>query len=282
MGGSGNREVVVAVVEDVGLGVVGVVGGELTLGDLDGELLGGTGLEELGLLVALELDGSLLQAVGAVVVGVGALDVDECSVLAGDGAGVRDRHVDGEVVGALVDAEVGVLEAGVAQAGAEGVRHKLGVVEVAGVALAENLVLVAGLIVAIAHIDALDVDVLVAPVVTVELGGRPLVALGGDLRKHVGRDLGEVGVDVAEVGHGGNSLVVLVDGVGQATGGVHLAGEDVNEYRGAGEGRGIAGGRDVAEPQQRVDSVGPGAILPADVVGRGHEHDHLGEGACAT
>ena len=37
--GAGNSEVVVTVIENVGLGVVGVVGGELALEDLDGELL---------------------------------------------------------------------------------------------------------------------------------------------------------------------------------------------------------------------------------------------------
>ena len=200
-------------------------------------------------------------------------------MLAGHVAGVGHGHVDGEGVRALLDREVGVGKGGVGHARAKRVGHDLGVIEVTGVALAQNLILVAGLVVAIAHIDALGVDVLVAPVIAVELVGGPLVAVGRHLVQDRLGDLGEIGVDAAEVGHSGNGLVVLVNGVGKAAGGVDGTGQDIDEHRGAGKRRGVAGGGDVAKPQQRINGVRPLAVGPADVVGSGHANDHLREGA---
>ena len=70
--------------------------------------------------------------------------------------------------------------------------------------------------------------------------------------------------------------------ISEAARGVHLAGQDVHEHRGAHERRGVAGGGDVAKPQDAVDGVRPGAILPADAVGGGNADDHLGERARAA
>ena len=91
-------DVVGARVKDVGLGTVGVIGLELLAVELDGEGLALAGLQELGLAKAHELDGGLLNAVGAVVVGVGTLGVELHDVLARTVAGVLDGHRGGALL----------------------------------------------------------------------------------------------------------------------------------------------------------------------------------------
>ena len=280
----GHGKEVVASLEDVGLGLVGIVVGELGLLDVHGHVLGGAGGDEVGLLVAHELDGGHLDAVLAVVVGVGLLEVDGDGVLALHGAGVGHGHLDVKAVVGLGDAHALVVEGGVGQTVGEGIGHVGAVVEVAGVALAQDLVLVAGLIVAGAHVDALGVHVVAAPVGALVVGGLPLVDHALDLVGLAVGQAGEVGVDHAEVGHHGVEGVVLIDGVGQLAGGVDLAGEHLHQrVHGVvtlvhGEVGVVVG----AGPHHGVHGVGPGAILPAGSVGQGEEDDHLGEGTRAA
>lgn len=71
----GGSEVVVASVNNVGLGVVGIIGAQLALVNGDVDSLGSAGSQDIGLGKAAQLSRSLLDAVGLVVIGVGALEV---------------------------------------------------------------------------------------------------------------------------------------------------------------------------------------------------------------
>ncbi len=75
-------QVVGALVKNVGAVAVGVVGGQVALVHVDGESFGLAGRQNAGLAEAAEGDGSLLHAVGHVVVSVRALAVDLHSLLA--------------------------------------------------------------------------------------------------------------------------------------------------------------------------------------------------------
>ena len=208
MGVLGGGDVVIARIQDVGLGGGVVVGLELFLVKGHGDRFGSAGRQFRGLAIAHQLDGSLFDVVGLVVVGVGALGKDFHHVLAGAGTGVLHIHRDGAgsaVPGSFV---VGPLKGGVGQAVAEGIDHRVGIAVVAGVALAQDGILVAGFVVAVADVDALFIaDVVV-------LG---LLAILGVVR------------EVTEVLGGGAAQRVGLVGIHGAAGGVDVAGEDLGQ-----------------------------------------------------
>ena len=233
VGIGGGGEVVVTGVEDVGASAVGVVGSDIALVDGHGQRLGSARLDHAGLAEADEGDSGLFHTVLLVVVGEGALDIDLHGLFAGHVAGVGDLDGDGVgVIGGIVaDVHVADVEVGVAHAVAEGVSHDVAVGVVACVAVAGDEVLVAGLVVLVAHIDAFLVDH-----VGLSLGGH-IAAL----------DIAFVGGG-GEVPHGGGAEVVVAVGIDQAAGGVDLAGQDL--------GHGIdAGDAHVTDPQCGVDVV---------------------------
>ena len=208
MGILGGGDVVVARIQDVGLGGGVVVGLELLLIEGDSHRLRGAGRQFRGLGVTDQLDRRLLDFVLLVVVGVGALGVDFYNVLAGAGTGVLHVHRDGAggaVPGSLV---VGPVKGGVGQTVAERIHHGICIAVVAGVALAEDGILVAGLVVTIAHVDAF----LVADVVV--LG---LLAVLGVVR------------EVTEVLGGRAAQGIHLIGIHCAAGGVDVAGKDFRQ-----------------------------------------------------
>ena len=212
VGVMGSGDVVGAGVQDVGARALRVIGLELGLVEGHGNLLALSGLEELGLCVAHELHGALLHAVGAVVVGVGALGIELHDVAPGHVAGVLDRHRGGAGLAGPARLETGPVKGGVGEAVAERIADLARVVEVARVALAEDDVLVAGLVVAVPDVDAL----LVAHVVVLgEVTGLVEVLVVAKVLR--GRALARVGGI----------------GVHGAARGVDLAGEDAGEGLGA-------------------------------------------------
>ena len=95
-------DLVVAGLEHVGLRILCIVGRQRVAVPGDGERLGLTGLQQLRLLVRQQVRGSLFDAA----VRVGRVVVDLHDVLAGDLAGVRDRHVRGHGSRGLVNRDV--------------------------------------------------------------------------------------------------------------------------------------------------------------------------------
>ena len=233
VGIGGGGEVVVTGVQDVGAGAVGIVGSDVALVDGHGQGFGSARLDHTGLAEADQRNGGLLNAVLLVVVGVGALDIDLHGLFARHGTGVGDLDGDGVGVigGIIVDLHVADVIAGVAQAVAEGVSHDVAVGVVACVAAAGDEVLVAGLVVLVAYIDAFLVDH-----VGLSLGGH-IAAL----------DIAFVGGG-GEVPHGGGAEVVVAVGIDQAAGGVDLAGQDLGNSVDAGDAH-------VTDPQRGVDVV---------------------------
>ena len=244
-----NGQVVGALGQNVGLGV-GVVelpdrqaaSGILVLLGLDLEGLGGAGVEQLGLVEGHHLDSGLLDLVLLLVVSVGGLGIDLDDGAAGDGAGVGDGHA--QLIGVVcrvVGHAVGLLvELGVGQAVTEGVSDL--VVVVPGRArggpgggvrlpLAEHAVLVAGLVVLVAYIDAFLINH-VGLALCGHIAALNIAFVGGG----------------GEVPHSGGAEVVVAVGIDQAAGGVDLAGQDL--------GNGVdAGDAHVTDPQRGVDVV---------------------------
>ncbi len=165
---SGN--VVGASIQDVGLGSVGVIGLEHVLVKRDGNRLGLARLKQFCLSIVHQLDRALLDPIRAVVVGVGTLCVDLNNVFARDITRVGNvyRHgARGAIPAGLIVAPV---KGGVAQAVAKRVYNLAVVVKVASVALAKDSILVSGLVIAIANIDALGIrDVRIAGKVSIAI-----------------------------------------------------------------------------------------------------------------
>ena len=240
MGVGANREVVVAILQDVGFGVVGIVAGQVFLVDGNGIMLGGTGGDHL-FVKAAQLHSRLLHLIVDIVLGVGALEVDLHRVLAVHITGVGYIHPNLEGVALVLHREVGILEGGVAQAIAEGEGHIGGIIIVTGVAAVQHIVLIAGLIITVAHIDAFLIDHIV--LVALDNAGVGVVLRGGHII------VGAVCiVEGAEVLHGRGRMVVLEEGIHDAAGGVDVAGQDVSHAVDAGHAH-------VTDPQCRVNAV---------------------------
>ena len=233
VGIGGGGEVVVTGVKDIGAGTVGVVGSDVALVDGHGQRLGSARLDHTGLAEADQRNSGLLNAVLLVVVGVGALDIDLHGLFARHGTGVGDLDGDGVGVigGIIVDLHVADVIAGVAQAVAEGVSHDVAVGVVACVAAAGDEVLVAGLVVLVAYIDAFLIDH-VGLALCGHIAALNIAFVGGG----------------GEVPHSGGAEVVVAVGIDQAAGGVDLAGQDLGNSVDAGDAH-------VTDPQRGVDVV---------------------------
>ena len=194
-----------------------IVGGHILHGEGHSHRFTGSGVQQTGLAKAGQHHMALLDAAHS----VGRRIVDLHHILAGYIAGVGhlDLHGDGGIVGSKI--RDGLFKGGVAQAVAEGILHH-GLVGVL-VAGAGGVVDPAGLIKAIAHIDALGVLEVIA-VFQVGVG------------KHTCIPVGRRGGEIIGVG------------VGQTAGGVHLTGEHLAHCVHAGR-------TGSANPQRSVDAL---------------------------
>ena len=202
----GCGDVIIARIQNVGLGIDVVVRLQLLLikSDRYGFACAGSQLCSFG--IAHQLHSSLFHLVCLVVIGIGALCIDLYDILAGHITRIGD--LDGHSAGIAIPAGIVIrpLEIRVGQAVSKGIHHSIRIVVITSIALTQHLVLVAGLVVAVANIDALFVaDIVVLGQVTV------LVIVG-----KVAKVLGGRAV------HG-----IHLVGVHGAAGRIHLAGEDL-------------------------------------------------------
>ena len=240
MGAVADGKVVVAGVQHPGaLGPVGLDGVLIVARGIagvedHGDFLGGAGLQDTGLAEADQLQRGLLQPAG----GVRSLHIELDHVLAGNVAGVGDLH---NGLALAADLEVNalelLLEGGVGQAVAEGVGNLGGVVPGAGdgarvgvgIALAEDRVLVTGLIVLVALVDALGLHQIgVAAVIEGDAAvaeGVPGVEVNAEVHHRGGGD----GADGVGVGQLAGRRDVAGEHVGQAQAAVHAQIADPEE-----------------------------------------------------
>ena len=217
-----------------------IVGSHILRGKGDGHLLGSAGLQQASLCKACQHHMGFFNAAD----GIGCGVVDLHHILASHSAGVLDLHghLDG-AVGGLVISD-GLLKGGVRQTVAEGILHCLCVGGF--IAHAGGVVHIAGLVEAVAHIDALGVlHIVVLEVRVSKVAGVPVSRSGGQ---------------------------VVSVGIRQTAGGVHLAGQDLAHSV-------EAGGAKTADPQGGVNGV---ILQEAQFHGVGgvDEHDHLAKALC--
>ena len=216
-------EPVVTGIENVAaLGTGRVVSGGIPAGHIlhvsgDGHGLGGTGRKLGGLAVVQQLDGSLLNTVLLVIIGVGQADIELHNILAGHAAGVLDGHVRGDGLVFKVNIQVieGLLKGGVAQTIAERIGNLIVIAPAAvcgrtdcriGIALPHDGVKIAGLVVFVADVDVLGLD-------------------NGIVHADVGVGVGPL--QITEIlGAGGVGILDGI-GIGQMTGGADRTGENV-------------------------------------------------------
>ena len=183
----------------------------------DGHSLAGTGRKLGGLAVVQQLDGSLLNTVLFVVIGIGQADIELHNILTGHAAGVLDGHVRGDGLVFQINIQVieGLLKRGVGQTVTERVRNLVVVVPCAagggtdgggGVALPHDGVKIAGFVVFVADVDVLGLD-------------------NGIVHADVGVGIGPL--QVAEVLCSGRVCVLDRISIGQMAGGADRTGENV-------------------------------------------------------
>ena len=266
-------EVVGTGIQDVGTGgavsiLVGhVVGSDILHIDLDIDNLGIAGLQHAGLLEVQQLDSRLLHA--ALIVGSLAVDLHGSLTghIAGVGDGDREGHVDvgGAVFSNFLLPNGGAhleVEGGVAQTPAEAVGDFVSVAPGAvgsvgtggggSVVDACDCIVVTGLVVTVADVDAFSLD-------GVSTGGEAHDAAG------TGNFVSVCVVQTAEVLHCGCRHVVSGEDVKQATGGADLAGQNVSDAQ-------VAVVTDSTDPQDGIDL---GVVLQGTDLngGRGSDQD---------
>ena len=205
---------IAALLQDVSLVVVLVVGGHILQGDGEADGLGSAGLQNFGLVECDQVCGGLLNAA----VGIGRIEEDFHDGLAGGITGVGDGDIEGQIAVGLGDLAHLLLEGGVAQAVAEGIDNVLVVIQEAFCG--------SGLIELVANIDAFHV---------VDKHG-----LGGHL--HAGGKAEGGGCELihvvvheeAEVVVDGGALQVVQPGVNGLAGGIDLAVQDLAQSGEAG------------------------------------------------
>ena len=251
-----DRDLVVACLKHVGLGVLVVVRGQLVVLEANLDGLGLTRLQQLGLLIGNKIGRGLLDAA----VGVRRVGVDLNNVLAGHAAGVG--HGDVKAHGAVGVARGAHLlrEGRIRQAVAKRVLH--------GCAVVDQILVGCGLVEAIAHVDAL---------VVVDKAGRAGAAGALDLEL-----LDVVVGKVAKVVPAGRGRQVIDKSIGRLTRGVGLAAKDAAQ----GLKTGLAGVRsphdtlDLRVVVNKAHLKGVGAVIDNhDVVKVGaHQVKHVALG----
>ena len=211
MGIVAQRQIVSAFTEDVTLGTVAVVGGQEVLVHFQLTGLGGTRGEQLCFIKGHQLYGGLFHQIGLLVVAVGGLGIQLDDRLAGRVAGVGDGHGCQELAVCFLHLVQFLGKGGVAETIAKGIDYLIGVIPSVGgsphaslgdgVALPQNRVLIAGLVVTVAHIDIFSVHHIVTAV-----GVR----------------------DIPEVHHGRGRHGAGGIGIRQAAGRIGCAGEQVS------------------------------------------------------
>ena len=262
-----DSKVVIARLHNVGFGVLAVVAGEVRQIHRHGDGLAFAGVQGAGLFVVHQLHSGFFDVVLTVVIGIGGAGIQLHHSLAGHVAGVGGGHGDGG--GLFVAGHHHLIQrlfkAGIGQAVAEGVHHfvvvcpyavrlghravriRIGARGSVCAAVAQHDISIAGLVIAVAGVDAFALD---------------------QVRVHIGAlaEVGSVGPgNVAVVLHGGRQRAVFSERVAQMRGGRNRAvqhiGHAVEAIR-AGE----------ADPQ---DGVNLGVVLQVgDLHGIGGVDQH--------
>ena len=188
-------DVIGAVFEDICFIDVGVVGDEIF--EVDGNCYGNAcaRLDIVGLGEADEAYRRLFNAVLPVVFGIGRLHINLHYLFAPAVAGVSDIERNGHIsvrIG-FREIEVSPLESCVRKTVAEGVLNGLGIIIIAGVAVAEHPVFVARFVILIADVNTFGIVYVVI--------------------------VGALVVIIAHILHGGRREAVVYDGVDEMTGG---------------------------------------------------------------
>ena len=202
----GCGDIIIARIQNVGLGIDVVVRLQLLLikSDRYGFACAGSQLCSFG--IAHQLHSSLFHLVCLVVIGIGALCIDLYDILASHITRIGDLDSHGAGIAIPAGIVIRPLKIRVGQAVSKGIHHSIRIVVITGIALTQHLVLVAGLVVAVANIDALFVaDVVV-------LGQAAVLVIVGKVAKVLG----------GRAVHG-----IHLVGVHGAAGRIYLAGEDL-------------------------------------------------------
>ena len=254
-------DTVVALIQHVGLGRVGVVGGHVLVLEADGDGFALSRLEDLGLLEGDEVGAGLFDAT----IGVGGIEVGLDGVASGLGAVVGNGHIEGDLAVSVLDVAHLLAELGVREAVTEGILHHLVVVDqpFLGGCLPE----------AVSHVDAF---------VVVDEGGGNGFGLAGEA------DEGRLVVVHVGVGEGTEVVVggclgqITDEGVGGLAGGVGCALQHLTQGGEAGLSRGRApeDGLDLRILADEVQIEGVGAVVDQDhlVEGAGDLGDHVAFG----
>ncbi len=205
-------QVVVARVHDVGAFACGIVRFHRFLIDVNGDGFARSGLQRIGLGIADQFDGGFFDAVRLVIVGVWGLHVQLHDIFAGCLAGVGDFHGYVEAAIGFLHRIIGPCEIGVGQAVSERICNLFGVIIIRAGLIAEHHILVAGLIITVADIDAFGICHVG--------GGETVCAIDDGIRTEI------------RGGRGGFQVVGV--GVGQVAGRVHRAIERFGHAAGAG------------------------------------------------
>ena len=246
-----DRKVVIARIHDVGL-CVDIIERREPL-EMHGhvERFARAGFEHAGLCKAHELHGRLFDKVLPVVIGVGRLGIDLDDLFTRNRAGVGDFDGHGRGMRSVVKGNVCELpvERGVAHAEAERPHDLVVIVPRTGIALSEDGIFVAGLVIAVIDVDALGVDDIVFRLRRLDLRA---VRVG----------------EVAEVLRGRDVIDARHIGIDKLSGRADLAGDHVRNAERAAEAC-------VAEFQNRVDIRIVCDLPRFDQMIAGEQHDDL-------
>ena len=255
-----NREIVVTGIQDIGLRVHVVVGGQVFFFHGNGEVLRLPGRNHL-LVKAAELHGGLFYLIVHVILGIGGLEVNLNGVFAIYLAHIGHIHIHLNGGALILDGKVGVSKVGIAQAITEGESNILVIVIITGISLIQNVVFIPGFIIAVTNIDAFFINNIV-PVALLDAGVG--VILGGS--HIVVRSIG-IGIG-SEVLHGGCGVVVLQEGIYNASRRIDLTSQNICNSVDSGH-------THITDPKHSIDAIVIHKIQLQGIGGVQQNHDLL-------
>ena len=156
-------------------------------------------------------------------------------------AGVGHVHLGKDGASLVGNLKIRIIKGGIAQTASEGECNQLIIIIVPRIPTPQHIVLVPGLEVAVAHIDALLIDDIIL-IALVDAGSSVILGCRQPQFRRIGIGIGIV------VLHGRGSMVILLEGVHNPARGVHLARQNVRHRRDAVESQ-------IAHPQQGIDVI---------------------------
>ena len=152
-----NCEIIISGIQDIGPGQIAIIAGQIILAYLDDIMLCFSRFDHF-LIKATDLNRGFFHAIIPIILGVWGLEIDLNRMLSIYAPGIGHIYLRNNGIPTVFDLEIGIGEGGIAETASEGECYHILIAEISRIPLSQHKILIAGLEIPIAHINAFLID----------------------------------------------------------------------------------------------------------------------------